>query len=350
MSDLCFGIIGSGMAAEFHVKAIRAAGGMRAKGVFSTSAKAGDFARHNDLARYESLDAMLADPDITAVTIATPSGFHGDPAVAAARAGRHVLCEKPLEITPAKAMRIVDACAENGVILAPVFQLRYGAGARLIRKALDAGRFGKLLLSSAKIRWFRPQSYYDSAGWRGTWELDGGGCLMNQAIHAIDLMTWFGGVPADVFGRWATRTHDIPVEDVAVGLVRFGDGVMGVIEASTSCAPGLPLEVCVSGERGTATLCADALTVWSFVDEDPLDAEAAARPDPGGSGSDGGSDPRGIGLDGYIALLRDMAKAVNGEANTLVSGQAAIYPIEIICGIYASARTNRPVALPHFSV
>lgn len=346
MKELRFGIIGSGMIAEFHMNAIRAAGNMRVKGSFSIGPNAVAFAEQNGITAYASLEAMLADPGIDAVTIATPSGFHGDSAVAAAKAGKHVLCEKPVEITPEKAKRVVDACVANNVILAPVFQSRYGAGARLIRKAIDAGRFGKVLLSSAKVKWFRPQSYYDAADWRGTWEVDGGGCLMNQSIHAIDLMTWFGGVPSGVFGYWATKTHDIPVEDNAVGVVRFQGGVMGVIEASTSCAPGFPLEVSLSGERGSATLSADAITTWSFADDDPLDAEVAKL---GSSLGSGGSDPKGISIDGHVAVLRDMLRAVNGEKNDLVSGLEARHPIEIICGIYESAKTGCEIPLPYFS-
>lgn len=347
MKTLCFGIIGSGMIADYHLSAIKAAENIRVKGSFSIGPNAVEFAEQNGITAYASLEAMLADPEIDAVTIATPSGYHGDAAVAAAKAGKHVLCEKPVEITPEKAKRVVDACVADKVILAPVFQSRYGVGARFIRRALDAGRFGKVLLCSAKVKWFRPQSYYDAADWRGTWEVDGGGCLMNQSIHAIDLMTWFGGVPAGVFGYWATRTHDIPVEDNAVGVVRFQGGVMGVIEASTSCAPGFPLEVSVSGERGTATLSADAVTAWNFVDDDPLDAEVAKL----GSSSfgSGGSDPKGIRIDGHVAVLRDMLRAVKGEKNDLVSGLEARYPIEIICGIYESAKIGCEIPLPYFS-
>lgn len=346
MKELCFGIIGSGMIAEFHLNAIRAAGNMRVKGSFSIGPNAVEFAERNGIIAYASLEAMLADTEINAVTIATPSGYHGDSAVAAATAGKHVLCEKPVEITPEKARRVVDACVVNNVILAPVFQSRYGAGAQLIRKAIDTGRFGKVLLSSAKVKWFRPQSYYDAADWRGTWEVDGGGCLMNQSIHAIDLMTWFGGIPAGVSGYWSTQTHTVPVEDNAVGVVRFQGGVMGVIEASTSCAPGFPLEVSVSGERGTATLSADTVTTWSFADDDPLDADVAKI---GTSLGSGGSDPKGISIEGHVAVLRAMLRAVNGERNDLVSGLEARYPVEIICGIYESARTGREVSLPYSS-
>ncbi|MDR3221371.1 MAG: Gfo/Idh/MocA family oxidoreductase [Candidatus Accumulibacter sp.] len=344
MSDdiLRFGIIGSGMIAEYHIKAIAAAKGARAVASYSIGPNAAEFAAQNGLKAYDSLAALLTDPQVNAVTIATPSGLHGEAAIAAAKAGKHVLCEKPIEITPARARAIVDACARNGVILAPVFQSRYGAGASLIREALAAGRFGRVLLVSARIRWLRTQAYYDSADWRGTWEIDGGGCLMNQSIHAIDLMTLFGGVPVEVYGYQATRTHDIPVEDTAVAVVRFQNQVMGVIEASTSCAPGFPLEVSVSGEKGTATLSAGDIGVWNFVDAHPLDAKVGEL---GPSLGSGGSDPRAISFGGHTAIIEDMIRALNNEPNGLVSGVEACYPVEIICGVYDSARTGKPVKL-----
>ncbi len=343
---LRFGIIGSGTIADFHVKAIEATPGATVIGSFSTSKGARPFAESRGIKAYATLEEMLADPAINAVTIANPSGMHGEAAIAAAKAGKHILCEKPLEITPARAKAITDACTQYGVILAPVFQSRYGAGARLIHEALQAGRFGKVLFSSAKIKWFRSQEYYDSAAWRGTWAIDGGGCLMNQSIHAIDLMIWFGGIPEEVYGYCATRTHNIEVEDNATAVVRFKGGVMGVIEASTSCEPGWPLEVSISGDRGTATLAADTITTWSFKDEHPLDAKVAALSSSTlGSGS---SDPKAISIAGHQALIEDMIRAVRGEKNNLVGGLEARYPVEVICGIYEAGKTGKPVALPYF--
>lgn len=347
MNDsLRFGIIGTGTIAEFHAKAIKAVPGASLIGVCgSTLERALPFAAQNGGQAYASLAEMLADPRINAVAIATPSGLHGEAAIMAAKAGKHVLCEKPLDITPWKAREIVTACRDNRVILAPVFQSRYGAGARLIREALDGGRFGKLLFSTTRIKWFRSQAYYDSAPWRGTWELDGGGCLINQAIHAIDLMLWFGGIPNEVYGHYATRSHDIAVEDNAAAMARFASGAFGVIEASTSCEPGLPLEVSVTGEKGTATLTGDIITTWAFCDEHPLDARARA-PAPSQLGS-GGSDPKAISTAGHEARVSDMIKAARGEENGLIDGLEACYPIDLIHGLYQSHRTGKPVALPY---
>lgn len=342
--ELCFGVVGAGMIADYHIQAMEGVEGARAKAVFGpTPERADALAKKHGLKAYYSLDAMLADPDINAVSIASPTGKHAEAAVAAAQAGRHILCEKPLDITPARGQEIIDACRKAGVILAPIFQYRYGFGAALIREALAKGRFGRVLFSSARIKWFRSQAYYDSGAWRGTWDLDGGGCLMNQSIHAIDLMVSFAGVPAQVFGTWATRSHAIKVEDVAVAMVRFENGVMGTIEASTACQPGFPLEVEVSGERGTATLRGDQIARWSFVDEDPMDAKAATVAGEMGSGA---SDPKGISVEGHKQVIANMVKALRGDASGLVDPVEARYPIDIICGIYEAQKTGAPVALP----
>ena len=343
--ELGFGIIGAGMIAEYHARAMQAAEGARPVGVFGgRTERRDDFARRHGIRSYASLDEMLADPEVQAVSIATPSGSHGESAIAGARAGKHVLCEKPLETTPARAQAIIDACRQAGVTLAPIFQYRHGAGASLIREALEAGRFGKVLFSSARIRWFRPQSYYDSGAWRGTWALDGGGCLMNQGIHAIDLMLLFGGAPSEVYGAAATLTHRIEVEDNAAALVRFANGAVGTIEASTSCEPGLPLEVSVSGERGTAVLTGDNISAWTFRDSHPLDARAASAASDTGNAA---SDPKAIKLDGHIQVIQGLARAaLQGDKSGVVDPLEARYPLDVICGIYESRKLGRPVPLP----
>ena len=154
----------------------------------------------------------------------------------------------------------------------PRFSSIASAPGRSLKRAIEAGRFGRILFVSGRIKWWRSQEYYDSGAWRGTWALDGGGCLMNQSIHTIDLMLHFGGPPEQVFGYTATRTHSgIEVEDNACAVVRFKSGAMGVIESSTSCAPGLPLRIEVSGERGTAAIEGDSIAEWRFADVEPGD-------------------------------------------------------------------------------
>ena len=184
-----FGIVGAGMISRFHAKAIAEVRGAKLVACADSSfAKAEALAKEFGCTPYDSLDAMLADPAVDVVTIATPSGAHMEPAVAAAKAGKHVIVEKPLEITLKTCDKIIDACEKAGVKLATIFPSRFHDSAKLMKRAVDAGRFGRLTLGDAYVKWFRTQQYYDSGAWRGTWALDGGGALMNQAIHSVDLL------------------------------------------------------------------------------------------------------------------------------------------------------------------
>jgi len=342
-TEVRFGIIGAGTIAAFHARAIQAVEGARLTAVFDTvGERSRDFAAKHGIKSYTNLDEFLKEAPIDAVTVATPTGLHGSVAIPAALAGKHVLCEKPLDTTTEKAQAIIDACRKGGVILSPVFQYRFGEGAMAMKAAIEAGRFGRILLVSGKIKWFRTQEYYNSGAWRGTWEFDGGGCLMNQSIHTIDLMLHFAGAPAEVFGYTATRTHSsLEVEDNACAVIRFASGALGVIESSTSCAPGFPLRIEVSGERGTAVMEGDSIARWDFADSDPRDDIVKAAMG-GPKLGDGGSDPKGISIEGHRLQIEDMVGAILHGKEPAVDGREAKLPVELICGIYESMRTGRP--------
>ena len=342
-----FGIIGAGMISHFHAKAINDTEGAELVSVYNPGKKSREaFVEQHKVRGYEDIGAFLADPELDAVTIATPTGMHRDPAIAAARAGKHILCEKPLETTPERSQDIIDACRQCGVLLAPVFQYRYTPAAGLIREALAAGRFGKLLMGNARVKWYRPQSYYDSGAWRGTWEMDGGGCLMNQAVHAIDLFINFMGRPVEVYGHISTAAHErIQVEDNAVAAVKFANGAFGVIEASTACAPGWPLEVEVSGTRGTACIRGETLGKWDFADSDPMDERAKAIMAVAATNSGGASDPKAISTRGHQLIVEGMVKAITTGAKSVIDGAEAKLPIELICGVYTSVRSGMPCKL-----
>ncbi len=338
-----FGIIGTGTIAAFHAEAIKSVANAELTAACDSDAtRVRNFAGPRGIKAYESLEQFLAEAPIDAVTVATPTGLHGTVAIPAARAGKHVLCEKPLDTTAEKAQAIIDACRESGVILAPVFQYRFGAGAVTLKKAIEAGRFGRLLFVSGRIKWWRSQEYYDSGAWRGTWALDGGGCLMNQSIHAIDLMLHFGGRPEQVFGYTATRTHTgIEVEDNACAALRYQSGAMGVIESSTSCAPGQPFRIEVSGERGSAAIEGENIVDWTFADVDAGDAAIIAGISRGGA-QQGASDPKAISVEGHRLQIADLTAAIQSGARPAVAGAEAKIPVELICGIYASMQTGRP--------
>src|SRR6187549_1458223 len=218
-----FGIVGCGMISSFHARAIADVRGAKLVACFDTRQPAAEkFASEHDCKAYTDLNAMLADPKVQIVTIATPSGAHMEPAVAAAKAGKHVIVEKPLEITLKKCDRMIEACEKAGVQLGAIFPSRFHDSSLKIKKAIEGGRFGKLTLGDSYVKWFRTQEYYDSGAWRGTWALDGGGALMNQAIHSVDLLTWLMGPVVEIQAKTATLAHErIEVEDVVVATLQF---------------------------------------------------------------------------------------------------------------------------------
>ncbi len=201
---LGFGIIGCGMISSFHARAIADVRGAKLVGGYDALPAAADkLASGFGCKAYYRLKDMLADPAINVVTIGTPSGAHLEPAVAAARAGKHVIVEKPLEITLRRCDKIIDECEKAGVALSTIFPSRFHAASRELKRAVDQGRFGRLTLGDAIVKWYRTQAYYDSGAWRGTWRLDGGGALMNQAIHSVDLLAWLMGPVAEVRAQTA---------------------------------------------------------------------------------------------------------------------------------------------------
>ncbi len=275
-----FGIIGCGMIAKFHARAIADIRGAKLVACYDAVPAAADrLAQSTGCRAYHELEALLADPAVGVVTVGTPSGAHLEPAVAAARAGKHVIVEKPLEITLRRCDRIIDECQKAGVTLATIFPSRFHDSSRELQRAVQAGRFGRLTLGDAYVKWYRSQAYYDSGAWRGTWQLDGGGALMNQAIHSVDLLAWLMGPVVEVRARTALLAHQrIAVEDVALATVAFANGALGVIEASTAVFPGYLKRIEIHGTEGSAMLEEEDIVKWDFA------RKHARRGDPGGDG------------------------------------------------------------------
>lgn len=345
-----FGIVGCGMIAEFHTRAVAEIPGARVAATFDRHAdRAARIAglAGPDCRAYDDLDAMLADPAVDVVCVCTPSGAHKIPAVLAARAGKHVVVEKPLEITLPRCDAIIAACDESGVRLCTIFPSRFSPANLALKGAVDAGRFGRLSLGDTYVKWWRTQDYYDSGGWRGTWELDGGGALMNQAIHNVDLIQWLMGDVETVQAMTATLAHvRIEVEDTAVAILRFRNGALGVIQAATSAFPGLLKRTEIHGDRGSARVEQDDVTLWEFQQKIPSDAQmASAAAGPGGFKA-GASDPRGINHAGHRDQLADFLKAIDENRAPFVDGREGRKSVEIIRAIYRSAHTGTPVPLP----
>ena len=343
-SKVGYGIIGTGAIAEMHAAALEMLDNSILVAVYDkVPERAIAFAKKHKVKAYEDFDKFLADELVMAVTVATPTGIHGAVAIPAAEAGKHVLCEKPLDVTLEKADAIIEACEKNNVLLSAVFQSRFSRSVQEIKKALDADRFGKIVLASTQVRWYRSQEYYDSAGWRGTWELDGGGALMNQSIHTIDLLVYLNGDPDEVFAYHGDLTHkNIQVEDNLVAAVKWKNGAFGVIEVSTSCNPGFPRKVEISGDNGSVCLEDDKITRWVFADERPED-ELIRRENLEGEGMVGGSgNPMSINCEGHRRQISDLSDAVLSNGKLFLSGTEGRRAVRLICGIYESAKTGQP--------
>jgi len=348
MSEHGFGIIGCGMISEFHAQAIRAIPGARVVAAYdAVPGKAEQLVERHGGKACRSLAAFLKVPGLEIVTVCTPSGAHAEPAVRSARAGKHLIVEKPLEVTLRRCDRIIAECARAGVKLATVFPSRFAEASVLAKQAVAAGRFGRLALGSAYIKWWRTQAYYDSGAWRGTWKLDGGGALMNQSIHAIDLLQWLMGPVESVVARAGCLAHErIEVEDTAAAVLRFASGALGVIEGSTAAFPGQHKRIELCGSAGSAVLEDEALRQWQFAEERPEDAEVRARLAEG-TQAGGQADPRAISFAGHQKQFEDFLRALETGSAPLVDGPEGRKSVEIILAIYKSAKIGgRPVKLP----
>ena len=343
-----FGIVGCGMIANFHARAIQDIRGAKLVACFDTmSASADRLAAATGCKAYHDLDQMLADPGVDVVTIGTPSGAHLDPAVAAARAGKHVIVEKPLEITLRRCDRIIDECRKAGVVLSTIFPSRFHGSSIELKRAVDEGRFGQLTIGDAIVKWYRTQQYYDSGAWRGTWQLDGGGALMNQAIHSVDLLSWLMGPVAEIRAQTALLAHQrIEVEDVAMATLRFANGALGIIEATTAVYPGYLKRIEIHGTTGSAVMEEEDLVKWDFAKKKARD-EAIHRQMAGRvSGGGGAADPAAIGHHGHTRQFQDVLKAIQRGAVPQIDGAEGRRSVEIILGVYKAAETGRAVTLP----
>ena len=343
-----FGIVGCGMIANFHAKAIADIDNCELVACTSSRMEsAEEFAQEHGGTAYATLDEMLADPKLTVVSICSPSGAHMEPAVAAAKAGKHVIVEKPLEVTLERCDAIIDACNAAGVVCSTIFPSRFHKSSQILRKAVDENKFGQLALANAYVKWYRTQEYYDSGAWRGTWKLDGGGALMNQAIHSVDLLAWLMGDITSITAHTATLAHErIEVEDVAVATLRFANGALGTMEASTAAFPGYLKKIELYGSKGSAVLEEEDIKAWDFAEPTPQDEamlqEMAGKTETGG----GASDPAAIGHHAHAEQFRDVIRAIETGGTPLIDGPGGRRSVEIILAIYKAAETGSAISLP----
>ena len=347
------GLIGPGTIAPSHAFAIDKAEATELVAVCGRRPEpAAALASLYGAAHYTRIDEMLDAVD--AVTLCTPSGAHLDAALEVIAAGKHLLIEKPLETTPARIDQIIEAAEARGVVLAGVFQSRFAPIAQKLKALVEDGPLGEIYSGSAYIKRYRPQTYYDSGGWRGTWALDGGGCLMNQGIHLTDLLLWFMGEVEEVVGMTESRGREVEVETLAMGLIRFASGARGVVEATTLAYPELPEYVEIIGARGTLTFNGNQLQRLELLDPTPAEVAVrdellqqsaelqAAREKILAQAAPGTAVPT-VDM-GHTPVIADFAEAIRTGHKPLVDGPEGRRSVALITAIYESSRNgSRPV-------
>src|SRR5690348_15338477 len=337
-----FGFIGAGAIAHFHARAVAASRGGRLVGVVSrTRATADRFAAEHGIGfATDDVDQLLAQPGLDAVCITTPSALHLMPALAAIRAGKHLMIEKPLDATVEGTDHILHEAEKAGVRVGSIFQARFGDAARSLKAAIDAGRFGRMVLASCYVKWNRTTEYY--TGWKGKLSEDGGGVIINQAIHGVDLLQWFAGMPVEVFAWTTRRVHRIESEDTCVAALKFGSGAFGTIEGTTATWPGWARRVEICGEHGSAVMEDDDIARWDFRTELPEDAQIPAMVESAAMGS-GGATPVNIRMEGHQRQIQDFIDGIRDRRPFFIEGAEARKAVALVRAIYDSAECGQPV-------
>jgi len=346
MPPIGYGIIGCGNIGPVHAAAISDVKNAKLVGVADVvAANARKLADQYGALAYGDYNEMLKDPALDAVCICVPSGLRMEIAVACAKAGKHILSEKPLDVTTKRIDKIIAACDKYNVRLGCIFQSRFSDDALLLRQAVEQGRFGKLVLGDASIKWYRSQAYYDSGAWRGTWKLDGGGALMNQGIHYVDLLQWLMGPVKSVVAQTALVGHTgLEVEDLATAMLEFENGAMGVIEASTAIYPGHAARIEIHGLEGSAILEDGKLKSWQFKTRRPIDKKIEAALNEESALGSGASDPlASLKTEGHRRQIDDFTKALRAGAAPGIDGREGRNAVALIETIYQAAKTGKRI-------
>lgn len=332
-----FAILGAGMVADYHRQAIEVAAEDGAELVaigHHAPDRFGELGEKFGVPAMD-LDGLLGRDDVDVVCLCTPSGRHAGQALAAVRASKHVVVEKPMTLSLEDADAVIAAAEENGVKLGVVLQRRAEPFFEQVKRAVDAGDLGRLTLGSVLIPYHRPQEYFESAGWRGTWALDGGGVLMNQGIHLIDLLVWYMGDPIKAEARAGTLDRDVEVEDTVAATLEFENGALATVTATTTAAPGFPHRVELYGTGGGIQIEGESARSWSLSDPDTATVEPPASGEREGAGS--GGDPRGISPTGHISIIRDFTQAVRDDRPPMIPGREGRRSLAAILKIYEAA-------------
>lgn len=340
-----FGIVGTGVGANFCAQGISMIHDAEIADFIAVTSRREERARefaskYGVRDWYTDYGEMLEKADIEAVVINTPHNLHYPMVLESIKSGKHALVDKPMAVSLKQSDEMIDKARRKGVKLGVNLQSRFDPTFRKVKEAAEEQTFGRLILGEAIVKWFRTQEYYDKSAWRGKWDTEGGGALINQAIHTIDLLVWVMGSPKYLWAQIDTVAHKIEVEDLAVAALRFENGALGIIQGSTAIYPGLPSRLEVHGTNGTAIIEGEVLKRWSIVGEEEVVSEEAKE----GLGS--WARPELAPATNHAALIKDFAEAILEDREPYVDGVEGRKSLEVITAIYRSGRDDRMIEFP----
>lgn len=337
---LNFGIVGYGSIAEHHIKSIQALEDCALLAVTSSNPeKRKQIVEKYQVQAFATVEEMVALEALDVVCICTPNGFHLEPCLAAAKAGKHIITEKPLEINVDRCQQMIDACEEAGVILSCIFQNRYIPGYQKVLELVKGGHLGQLILANAYVKWFRSPEYYANNGWRGTLKGDGGAALITQSIHYIDQLINLMGPVKSVIGKTKTLYHKIEGEDIGTAILEFENGAIGTIEGSTAIYAGFPEKLEVHGTEGSLVLEAGEIVEAKFKSDVALDLNQASGT------TSASSNPNAVDVALHIEQFKHIVEAIRSNVQPEVNGHEAIKSIRVLNAIYESSKTKKEVTL-----
>ena len=334
------GLIGGGNITETHARAARAIPGVEIASIYGINAnKVARLCREHGGKPYQDFEAFLAHRPMDLVAIGSPSGLHATQGIAAARRGLHVLTEKPIDISTKRADALIDAAKHSRVKLGVIFQDRLKPDIRKLKEWLDKGVVGKPIFADARVKWYRPPEYYARSRWRGTLALDGGGALINQGVHTVDLLLWLLGDVVRVHARTATALHAIEAEDTAVAILEFASGALGILEATTAAYPGYPRRLEITGSEGTVILEHDRIVAADFRNAQvPLSSSAPPDQNPSASS------PAVSDIRGHQAVFEDFIRAIEQDGTPACDGLEGRRSLALVEAIYRAAKSSEKAA------
>ncbi len=337
MDKVRFGLIGAGNVGLIHAKSISEIENAELVAVSSrTEEKALKLAKKFRSEYYSDFHEMLSRDDIDAICILTPGGTHAEIGIEAARHGKHVVVEKPIDVNLQKADALIEECEKQNVKLSVISQRRFSNAVRIVKGMVKSGELGKLNFGGAQVKWYRTQEYYNSSKWRGTWDLDGGGALINQSIHYVDLLQYVVGPVEEVFSYCGTKTHNIEVEDLLVGSLKFKNGALGSVEATTTAYPGLFSRLDIYGNNGTAVIVDDEIEFLATKDGKRVEKTRIIKK------SHGTSTPQ-ISYTLHKRQLEDVVDSILHDRSPQVTGKDGRNTLAVVTALYESCKMGKPV-------